>query len=119
MKTHSTKLRGMEHFRGMSYLCANVEVKLGVYSKDMFGLFDFVALGYKQTIGVQACSAQGGEIEAHKTKMLASKHLERVFAAGWDVQLIAWWPWKYEDKRDEFRLIKLVRIGPDDYRWSE
>mgnify|MGYP000943654878 CR=1 FL=1 len=114
---HSTKLRGMEHYRGEGYLCGNVENKLGKFSADLFGLFDFVALGYKQTIGVQACSASGGEIDQHKAKMLASRHLERVFAAGWEIHLIAFYPWRDEDRRDEFKQARLVRTGKDEYVW--
>lgn len=116
---HSTKQRGLDHYRGMGYLCGSVESQRGQFRADLFGLFDFVCLGYKQTIGVQACSAQGGEIEAHQNKMLASKHLECVFRAGWDIELIAWWPWRIEDKRDEFRRFSLIRTGLGRYMWVE
>lgn len=117
MKPHSTKQRGMDHYRGMGYLCGSVESQRGQFRADLFGLFDFVCLGYKQTIGVQACSAQGGEIDAHKDKILASKHLERIFTAGWEIHLIAWWPWRYEDKRDEYQAFNLSRIGLGQYVW--
>jgi len=108
---HTTKGRGMEHFRGEGYLCGSVESQRGQFRADLFGLFDFVVLGERCTWGVQACMVASGEIEEHKLKMVENTNLKKVFTAGWGVYLICFWPWAKEAKRHEFKLFQLEPYG--------
>lgn len=57
-------------------------------TNDMFGIFDLLALGNGETVGVQLTSK--ANMSARRKKILDSKFLPKIREAGWKVLLIGW-----------------------------
>lgn len=60
----------------------------GGVSRDLFGIFDYVALGPGATVGVQTTSRSN--MAARRTKIKESMAYRHCKGAGWDILLLGW-----------------------------
>lgn len=82
--------RTYEHLRAQGYTVAKADSynSFAGRTNDMFGIFDLLALGNGETVGVQLTSK--ANMAARRKKILDSKFLPKIREAGWKVLLIGW-----------------------------
>lgn len=71
--------------------------------KDLFGIFDVVAVGNEETIGIQITSKSN--MSARVKKIEASEFLPEILRSGWRIIVIGWFKkpnGRYDYKEFEF-----------------
>ena len=71
--------------------------------KDLFGIFDVLAVGNEETIGIQITSKSN--MAARMRKIQESEHLPEIIRSGWRVVVIGWFKkpnGRYDYKEFEF-----------------
>jgi hypothetical protein len=97
------RTKALLHERG--YLAETVESynAFTKRKKDLFGIFDVLAIGNGQTIGVQITSKHNMSARIHKIE--ESEFLPEILQSGWRVVVIGWFKEKngrYAYKEFEF-----------------
>lgn len=59
-------------------------------SKDLFDMFDLIAIRGAETLAIQVTSWSGGNFAKRRTRILECPHLPRVLEAGWRVEVHGW-----------------------------
>ena len=82
--------RSLKELRNKGYLVAIVEYYNSfIYQrKDLFGIFDLLAIKENETIGVQVTTMSNKS--SHLDKMRNSEYLPIIKLAGWKVELHSW-----------------------------
>lgn len=71
--------------------------------KDLFGIFDVVAVGNEETVGIQITSKSN--MSARMRKIQESEYLPEILRSGWRVVVIGWFKkpnGRYDYKEFEF-----------------
>jgi len=89
----------------MGYKCTVVESynSFTRRKKDLFGIFDVLAVGAGQTIGIQITSKSN--MNARVKKIEESEFLPEIIGAGWRIIVIGWYKkpnGRYDYKELEF-----------------
>jgi hypothetical protein len=101
----SLNQRTIALFTERGYRCTVVESynSFTKRKKDLFGIFDVLAVGNGQTIGIQITSKSN--MAARITKIEESEFLPEILQSGWRVVVIGWFKkpnGRYDYKEFEF-----------------
>lgn len=90
----SPTTRSMEYLAEQGWLCEKVEnwIPGTKIRRDLFGVFDILAIRGKETMGVQVTT--GDNLATRTKKIVESAHLQAIVAAGWKVKVHGWRRWK-------------------------
>lgn len=71
--------------------------------KDLFGIFDLVAIGNEETIGIQITSKSN--ISARVKKIEESDYLAELIRSGWRIIVIGWF--KQDNGRYAYKEVEF------------
>lgn len=105
-KKPTHKQRAINKLEALGWTVADVEKWIPQARRriDMFNLLDIVAIREGQTLGLQVTSASGGNVAAHREKMLDEPRLVDCLRAGWLIEL-----WGVRNKSTRDRSFAVVR----------
>jgi len=89
----------------MGYKCTVVESynSFTRRKKDLFGIFDVLAVGNEETVGIQITSKSN--MAARMRKIQESEYLPEIIRSGWRIVVIGWFKkpnGRYDYKEFEF-----------------
>lgn len=101
----SLNQRTIALYKDRGYKCTVVESYCAFTKrkKDLFGIFDVVAVGNEETVGIQITSKSN--ISARMRKIQESEYLPEILRSGWRVVVIGWFKkpnGRYDYKEFEF-----------------
>ena len=107
----SLNQRTVALLEGQGYLCDVVESynAFTKRKKDLFGIFDILAVGNGETVAVQITSK--ANMSARIKKIQESEFLPEIIRSGWRIKVIGWFKQKngrYDCKEFEFWDILLI-----------
>lgn len=80
--------RSALHLEALGWTVAVAECRSGNISRDLFGIFDLVALRGDETLGVQVTDVS--HLAAHTRKIAEAPAIDAVRKAGWRIVLHGW-----------------------------
>ena len=101
----SLNQRTIALYKEQGYKCTVVESYCAFTKrkKDLFGIFDVLAIGNGQTIGIQITSKSN--MAARIRKIEESEFLPEILKAGWKVVVIGWF--KKENGRYDYKEFEF------------
>jgi hypothetical protein len=101
----SLNQRTVALFTERGYSCTVVESynSFTKRKKDLFGIFDVLAVGNQETVGIQITSKSN--MAARMRKIQESEYLPEIIRSGWRVVVIGWFKkpnGRYDCKEFEF-----------------
>jgi hypothetical protein len=101
----SLNQRTIALFTERGYSCTVVESynSFTKRKKDLFGIFDVLAVGNQETVGIQITSKSN--MAARMRKIQESEYLPEIIRSGWRVVVIGWYKkpnGRYDYKEFEF-----------------